>query len=109
MRLCRGDAAYMAATALLAVHSSIAYNDAVYVKLTGKRHHNEDHQAAISNTRKVCDRLRLPVAGLSHLKRLIGYKTYISYGDQRVEDDLVEVLCLSAERFEAWAVNILRM
>ncbi len=108
MRLCRGDSAYAGATALLAVHSSISYNDAVYLLLTGKRHRHENHKAAVSATKRVCSQLGLAVDGIPHLQKLMGHKTAVAYGDKTINDDLAERLCVSAERFEFWAVNLLK-
>jgi hypothetical protein len=108
MRLCREDVAYTAATALLAVHSSISYNDALYLKLAGRRRKSQDHKTAITDTKRVCARRGVAFSGLPHLQKLIGAKTDISYGDKRVESELAKTLCLSAERFEAWAVPIIK-
>jgi hypothetical protein len=68
MRLCREDSAYAAASALLAVHSAIAYNDAVQAKLVGKVKQGKNHRATVAETRKACEQARVPHHGLRHLE-----------------------------------------
>jgi len=108
MRLCREDSAYAAATALLAVHSAIAYNDAVQAKLAGKVTQAKNHKATVAATRKACREARLPDQGLRHLHKLIGFKSDISYGDRNVEAQLSQELSMDAERFESWALRVLK-
>ncbi len=108
MRLCREDSAYTAATALLAIHSAIAYNDAIRVKLTGKILPNTDHKSAVSATRKACRHAGFPDRGLRHLHKLVGFKTDVSYGDRNVEAQLSQELSIDAERFESWALGLLK-
>lgn len=109
MRLCREDpAAYAAATALLAVHSAIAYNDAVQVKLTGKLRRSKDHKSTITETRKACSQAGRPALGLRHLQKLVGFKTDVSYGIRDVESQLSYELSIDAERFETWAISLLK-
>ena len=108
MRLCREDSAYAAATALLAVHSAIAYNDALQAKLVGKVKQGKNHVATVAETRKACKQARLPDQGLRHLQKLIGFKSDISYGDRNVETQLSQELSIDAERFESWALRLLK-
>lgn len=104
MNLCRRtETYYPSAAALLAVHSAIAYNDAVVMKLTGERPKTQDHSQAIAALRRACGRAKIEPEGISHLSRLLGAKTDISYGDRYVTNQLADVLCVAADRFEAWA------
>jgi hypothetical protein len=108
MRLCREVSAYAAATALLAIHSAIAYNDAVQAKLAGRVAQGKNHKASVAETRRACRKARLPDQGLRHLQKLIGFKSDISYGDRNVEAQLSQELSIDAERFESWALQVLK-
>ena len=104
MRLCRqNNPTYPSAAALLAVHSAIAYNDAVQIKLTGERLKTQDHGQAVAATKRACGRARVEPRGIEHLRKLLSMKTDISYGDQEVTNQLSDALCIAADRFEAWA------
>jgi hypothetical protein len=101
MRLVRGDPDYTAATALLAVHSAISFNDAVLVKLNGASFHGQDHRQAAEITKRKCAERELDFQGVRHLRELVGNKAYVSYGDENVPPQKVERLCEAAERFRA--------
>lgn len=103
MKLCGDDLlSYASAVALLAVHSAISYNDALHVRLTGKRPKGEDHKDAIRSVRKACAKVDIDPAGIKHLERLLNAKTEISYGDRKVNTEHAQVLSIAAERFQAW-------
>jgi hypothetical protein len=104
MRLCRDNhPAYPSAAALLAVHSAIAYNDAVQIKLTGNRSRSQDHGQAIAAIRRACGTAKIEPRGAAHLGKLLSMKTDVSYGDKEVDKQLADTLCVAADRFEAWA------
>jgi len=104
MRLCQdNDPPFPSAAALLAIHSAIAYNDAVQIKLTGKRSKFEDHRRAVKATTDGCKRARIQTNGVEQLRALLGAKTDIAYGGRQVEAQLADRLCTAADRFEAWA------
>ncbi|MGB8889563.1 MAG: hypothetical protein WCC87_22765 [Candidatus Korobacteraceae bacterium] len=108
MKLCRDDLpSYAWAAALLAVHSAISYCDAVLFKLNGQRSHSQDHGQAITAVTKACKKMKIQTDGIKHLDRLVSAKTDISYGDEQVDNQRVEVLCVAAERFQAWAERVL--
>lgn len=109
MKLCRDDlTAYASAAALLAVHSSISYSDAVLLGLDGKGARRENHQDAVQALRRACNRKNLGQQGLLHLQRLLGAKTDISYGDRAIDNERTMALCIAAERFQVWAERILQ-
>lgn len=110
MKLCRDYdlPSYASAVALLAIHSAIAFNDAVLIKLAGKRPMGEDHRSASQATIKNCKKWKINDAGVRHLTTLIGRKTDIAYGDKAVEQELAMAMPVAAERFEAWASGVLR-
>jgi hypothetical protein len=109
MQLCQDDlAAYASAAALLAVHSAISYSDAVLIGLGGRRPRNENHQEAVRALRRACGKAKVDHEGISHLQRLVGAKTDISYGDRPVDNERTTALCIAAERFQVWAERILQ-
>jgi hypothetical protein len=108
MELCHDDmTGYSAAVGLLAVHSAISYNDAVQIKLTGRRTKSQDHSRAIRATEAACQKARIGLRGVKHLEKLLSAKTDVSYGDERVDNRRVEFLYQSSRAFRAWAEGIL--
>jgi hypothetical protein len=109
MKLCQDDAtSYASAVALLAVHCAISYNDAVLIGLGGSRPHGENHQAAATALKRACTKARIEAQGVSHLQNLLRAKTDISYGDKRIDEEIAVKLCITAQRFQAWAERILQ-
>lgn len=97
MKLCQDDLpAYASAAALLAVHSAIAYNDALLIGLGSSRPRGENHSEAITALKRACSRAKIEHRGLAQLQRLLSAKTEISYGDKSVEDERVTALCVAA-------------
>jgi len=109
MKLCRDDlSAYASAAALLAIHSAISYSDAVLIGLGGTRPRGENHREAVTALRRACTRAKIDQHGITHYQKLVSTKTDISYGEKRVDDERVEALCITAERFRVWAERILQ-
>jgi hypothetical protein len=109
MELCMEDmSAYSSAAVLLAVHCAISYNDAILIRLGGTRPHGENHREAITALRRACTGAKIEPRGITHLDKLLGAKTDISYGDKQVEDERGTALCIAAERFQRWAEEILQ-
>lgn len=80
MKLLMDDVvAYKSAVALLAVHSAIAYNDAILEKLTGTVPPKKDHAEGHRQTKAACARKKIDPSGVQHLERLIANKTLYSY------------------------------
>jgi hypothetical protein len=108
MKLCQDDlSAYASAAALLAVHSAISYSDALLIGLGGTRPRGENHQEAIGALKRACSGARIERQGATHLQKLLGAKTDISYGEKQVDNERIEALCIAAERFQTWAERIL--
>jgi hypothetical protein len=109
MKLCRDDlSSYASAAALLAVHSAISYSDALLIGLGNTRPRGENHREAITALKRACTRAKIDQQGIGHFQRLLGVKTDVSYGENRVDDEKVEALCITAERFQVWAERILQ-
>jgi hypothetical protein len=100
--LIQADPPYAAAIALLSVHTAIALNDALLLKLGAKSLKNEDHMTSVRETVKGCKTKGIDSTGVAHLKKLVSAKSSVSYGDQSVSFDLASVLSLASQRFEAW-------
>ena len=100
MKLLMDDiASYKSGVALLAVHSAIAFNDAVLEKLgVGATQKSSDHSMAYRKTDKACAAKKIDRDGLQHLKNLLANKTGYSYSgivDERKAQDAA----LKAQRF----------
>jgi len=98
---------YAAAIALLAVHSAIAFNDAVQMKLSGKWAKDADHKKTASYTRELCNSLGHNTAGITHLEKLLARKTDYSYSNTMIDDETAYAAGIHAERFQAWALRVL--
>lgn len=109
MRLCQDDLpAYGSAAALLAVHSAISYCDAVLVELSGGRPRSENHLLAVTALKRACTKAGIDRQGIGHLRRLLGAKTDISYGEKPVDNEKITALCVAADRFQTWAERLLQ-
>ncbi|HET9088141.1 MAG TPA: hypothetical protein VFN53_11510 [Acidobacteriaceae bacterium] len=103
MKLLMEDiASYKSAVALLAVHSAIAFNDAVSERLTGIAHKGQDHSTASRKTRSACVKNKIDTSGIKHLDYLLSKKNEYSYsgivGEKKSQD-----AALNAQRFASWA------
>ena len=107
--LVREDAEYASATALLAVHTAIAVNDALLMELSGERYKGADHRRALKATERMCTAKNIRTAGLKHFRTLLSKKTDVSYGEDRISFETASALAYSSQRFEEWALSILKM
>jgi hypothetical protein len=98
----------ISALALVSIHSAIAFNDALHIRLTGKRSKSENHNTAADATARQCRSRNLNVNGITQLKRLISNKTPYSYGDRKVTPEQAQAASVAAERFEAWVNQTLK-
>jgi hypothetical protein len=103
--LMRDDAPYASATALTAVHSAIAYQDALQSNLTGRRYQGRDHMQAVESLEKTCKQHKVGTDGIKHLRRLVGAKSKISYGDRLTTLEQAQDLAYRAARFQQWAIK----
>jgi len=106
--LCRSDPEYSAATALLAVHSAISFNDALLALLTNSRSKGTDHAEARFRTMEACRSRGIATDGLEHLKKLVSAKTNVSYGDQTISFDKAGELATASERFQSWTYHTMK-
>jgi len=100
------------AAGLLAVHSAIAFNDAVLIKLTGASGKSSDHKQAPEMTRKACRAKGLDDKtidkGISHLVKLIRFKDQIAYQGKTISDEEILKFCEASERFQTWVKPMLK-
>jgi hypothetical protein len=105
MNLLRDDvAAYGYSSALVAIHGSIAYADALRFGLGGTELSSDDHRSA---TRELQQRLTArkyeKLAGVTRLARLLSDKSEVAYGSNPVAVTTFKSIIQQAERFAAWA------
>ena len=106
--LIRADDLYCSATALVAVHTAIALNDALLLHLGARRPKGRDHSSAVTETEHACSAKKIDAKGLKHLKTLLSRKTAVSYGEVSVSFEVASALAASSERFEEWVFSIIR-
>ncbi len=100
-------ASYKSAVALLAVHSAIAFNDAVLERLTDSSYKGQDHAEASKKTKAACgkkkaDGKKIDASVIQHLEKLIAKKTLYSYSGI-VDTSSAQDAAMKATRFADWA------
>jgi hypothetical protein len=105
MNLLRDDlATYGYASALVAIHGSISYADALRAGLGATNLSSDDHQSA---TRELQQRLTArnykKMDGVARLSRLLSSKSAVAYGSEMVTETKFKTIIQQAERFAAWA------
>ena len=107
MRLLRDDVpAYRTSIGLLAIHSAISLSDAIKSGTNGKRGKYQDHAQAAGELERLCVSTKVSDRkGITHLKWLIGQKSFVAYSQYRLDDTSVRQAVDKAERFNAWAYN----
>jgi len=108
MKLLEDDlSSYASAVALLAVHSAIAWNDAVQIRLTGKRAKYRDHRQSANHTRRICGSHGIDVNGINHFEALLRSKNAVAYDESLILEPAADKARTHALRFETWALRIL--
>ena len=83
-----------------------------YWDLAASDHAKGDHKMAVPDLKRACSGARIDSQvsnqGIEQLKKLLGAKTDISYGDKHVDDEWIAALCIAAERFQVWAERIMQ-
>lgn len=94
---------YYNAAGVLFIHSSIAYADAITIKLSGKKCNGENHYEVIHLLEQVIPQTRIDKKAINNFKSLIDHKNLISYsGDVYNKSDLIRMMKGFA-RFKEWA------
>jgi hypothetical protein len=90
--------------ALLGIHSAISYCDALRTGMGRIILSSDDHSKAAVDLESL---LQYPSSenrnGIGHLKKLLGRKSGVAYGDKAVREDDFEEIVKHAERFAKWA------
>lgn len=86
---------------MLAVHSAIAFNDAVLEKLTGAVHKGQNHSEATRKTKAACAKKKIDASGVIHIERLVAKKTSYSYSGI-VDSSNAQDAADKAEKFSNW-------
>ena len=106
--LMKGDREFISALALVSIHSAIAFNDALLVKLTGSYSVSQDHMSAVRHAKKQCSSRKIPTHGFQQLEKLVAKKATVSYSDERTTFELAFALSEASRRFEAWVRPLLK-
>lgn len=92
---------YRMAIVLLAIHGTIALNDAVTIALKGKAAKYKSHSQAIGNLKQMCSSFKVKSAkGIGYFDALLALKTPTAYKTDQVSPDSAFA---KAEAFYAWA------
>ena len=97
----QGDARHASALAILAVHSVIAYADAVVIHSGGKRSTSADHTAVLALLRDVLGN-RLPEKVAKDVQRVVAEKDKFEYQGYVASMSEARTLLDRAERIGAW-------
>lgn len=99
---------YWNTAGVLAVHSAIAYADAVCIKFAGVKCQGDDHNQIVTLLKEI-----LPISednrkAFLQIEKIISHKTAVSYSgdiyDKHDTDNLLKYL----ERFRKWAESTLK-
>ena len=102
MQLLREDKAYRTSSALLGIHSAVAYSDALRAGLGDESMAAEDHQIATKALRRLLSDRTENDSGLRHLESLLSKKHAVAYGNRRLTGNDFELIFTQAERFAKW-------
>lgn len=99
------DYEYWNAAGVLFVHASIAYADAITIKVGGVKCQGEDHLQVIKLLKELLASSGENNKALVHLEKIIVHKTAVSYsGDVYGEKD-IENIWKNFDRFRSWAIT----
>jgi hypothetical protein len=109
LELLEGQEDYRYSSALLAIHAAISYSDALRSALGDDRLHDEDHRAAIYSLKALLASRRIEDhTGFVQFEYLISMKSYIAYGDKRLDENRCMRIVLAAQRFAGWTSKVAR-
>lgn len=95
---------YRYSPALLAIHSSISYSDALRTGMGCDDLSSDDHRNAVTDLRARLTTRRFGVLeGTNQLAVLIGFKSKVEYSSEAVRANEIEEIVKRSERFARWA------
>lgn len=105
MKLLRDElGVYGYSSALVAIHGSISYADALRIGLGGQALSSDDHRTATKGLRQALATHKYERSdGVAKLARLLGEKSAIAYGSDSVAETKFKSIIQQAERFAVWA------
>jgi hypothetical protein len=98
---------YYNAAGVLYIHSSIAYSDAITIKLSGRKCKGENHYEVIQLLEQVIPQIRIDKRAINNFKSLIDHKNLISYSGDIYHKNDMEKIRKYFKRFREWAESIL--
>ena len=104
----QGDARHASALAILAVHSVIAFGDAIAIHTGGRRSTSADHAAILALLRDVLGN-RLPAKLAKDMQRVIAEQDRFEYQGYVADLNEARALLDRAERVGAWCEEWLTM
>lgn len=91
-------------SALLAIHSAIAYGDALAEGLDGNYTPSPDHRTLAARLEKLLNaRMHKEQNGIQHLANLLRRKSKVAYAPDAFREEEVKAMVVSANRFSTWA------
>lgn len=100
-------AAFKYSPALLGIHGSISYCDALRIGMGAGNVSDEDHQRATKELNShLTSRGLEEKQGIEHMKKLLAYKTHVAYSNERLSERDFKLIIQHAERFALWAERI---
>jgi len=107
LELIRSDEQYRCSSALLAIHSAISYSDALRAGLGEEQLGAEDHVKAVASLKKLLTARQVSdQLGFAQFEYLISMKSFVAYGDKRLDEKRWMRINISAERFANWVWRI---
>lgn len=105
MKLLKDEfAIYGYSSALVAIHGSISYADALRIGMGGQELSSDDHRSATKELQQMLTaRSYEKLDGVARLTRLVGEKSAIAYGSDLVAETKFKSIVQQAERFAVWA------
>jgi hypothetical protein len=95
------------AAALLLVHASIAYADAVTIRLSGLKSTSDHHVDAATLLAEVAARTAHRDRALRHFRKILEKKNQAAYSGQSFREKDATALAVQVERFAAWCRTVL--
>jgi len=109
MDLTREENAYRSSSALLAIHSAISYSDALRTGLGDEKLYADDHRKALGALQQLLRARSLEdETGFAHFEYLVSMKSFVCYGDKRLDAKRLMLIALRAERFANWVSKTAR-
>lgn len=105
MKLLREDlSGFGYSSALVAIHGSISYADALRIGLGGTDLASDDHRSATQELHELLTARKYEKSeGVARLGRLLSNKSAVAYGSDPVNETRFKSIVEQAERFAAWA------